>query len=1321
MKYLRIVILLMVISLLSACKKNNSDVIPEDYYNTSTLTNQHVNDIAEDKFGQIWIATDGGLSKYVAKRFANYFYDKNDTTSLPSDKVCCLFRDSKDRFWAGTNDGLCLYTDRDCFHRINSVSKNAAVSCICQNRKGQIYVVMGTRLCRYDDQYDVLQDIASVPENHSNNIMNIYCDYKNRLWIVCAKRLFCYQGKRMIARIELKAVNRNTSVAFDSKGRIWMVIDGKLKLLDTHVGKFVGLPKVFTENKFLHDIGYSNVSIIDANTISLFTAGGFASYSWRDNKVILPAGYTEFKKEVVYIKKIFVDSKKNIWMASNNHGFFLRQRNDKRFNNNNVIDEPLEGKSIISIMGNRKGNIYFTTVSDGFLKYNADSKQMNVLHASIPFQGFVNIIVYVDHNGYVWIADNHRYLYKCADNGNNLQILKKYEAPFILLSFIEIPNGDIYFAGYNTEVYRIRKNSENSEKLSFYSGKLVVLPTMMCLSDGTLLLGACEHDLLIYNSNSNRVKRIPFKHFMVNGELTTNCALEDNHHNIWIGTLGQGLYLMTPDHRIRKMKGVPCSDICSILQSGNGDIWISTSNGLSCYSKKNKRFSNYNETDGIGGNMFYDRSLFKSSDGTLFFGGGHGVTTINPKDWAKNDKPKLVFESLKIDNVNMKPSDGCIEKALNYNPIIYLKYNQRSFFISYAVIDYSKYSNYHYQYKIDGYDKNWVYDESDNGAYYSNMPSGNYTFRVRVTGNDSQTVLAETSIRLHVEQTVWLQWWAILIYLILLFFIIDIVFDTNHRMFEQREAIARAKREKEDEERINKMNMSFFTNISHEFRTPLTMISGPVRTLLIDKRLNGDAKQLLQIVEHSIDRMLRLVNQMLDFQKLESDAIRLEVADVDVVPCIKNITSIFSLNAEQKDIALTVSGADGPFRAWIDVDKLEKILTNFLSNAMKFTPAGGQIEVSLKSDGKGMLELSVSDTGPGIPEESQKDIFRRYYQVGNHKLYRNYGTGIGLYYAMRLAELHKGTILVANRPQGGSVFTLRVPMAENAYLEAEKKSATAIAEQQSVTSSVVTDVHLDMYRPDENTSESRFKVLVIDDDEEIVNYIRTYLTRHFEVVCKYDAKSAYENLESISPDLILCDIMMPGIDGLQFCRMLKQNIDYSHIPIILLTAKSLLNDQIQGLRDGANAYVTKPFQPEYLIALIQAQLRNIQSLRNMLVKATDTSKINSDVISNCDNKFMENLYKLMNDNISDVELNITRITETMHISRTKFYYKVKSLTGETPISFFNNFKLNKAAELLKDGRYNISEVSNITGFSTPSYFASCFKKRFGVTPSEFIE
>ena len=294
-------------------------------------------------------------------------------------------------------------------------------------------------------------------------------------------------------------------------------------------------------------------------------------------------------------------------------------------------------------------------------------------------------------------------------------------------------------------------------------------------------------------------------------------------------------------------------------------------------------------------------------------------------------------------------------------------------------------------------------------------------------------------------------------------------------------------------------------------------------------------------------------------------------------------------------------------------------------------------------------------------------------------------------------------------------------MAEDAYLEAEKKSATAIAEQQSVTSSVVTDVHLDMYRPDENTSESRFKVLVIDDDEEIVNYIRTYLTRHFEVVCKYDAKSAYENLESISPDLILCDIMMPGIDGLQFCRMLKQNIDYCHIPIILLTAKSLLNDQIQGLRDGANAYVTKPFQPEYLIALIQAQLRNIQSLRNMLVKATDTSKINSDVISNCDNKFMENLYKLMNDNISDVELNITRITETMHISRTKFYYKVKSLTGETPISFFNNFKLNKAAELLKDGRYNISEVSNITGFSTPSYFASCFKKRFGVTPSEYIE
>jgi signal transduction histidine kinase/DNA-binding response OmpR family regulator len=676
---------------------------------------------------------------------------------------------------------------------------------------------------------------------------------------------------------------------------------------------------------------------------------------------------------------------------------------------------------------------------------------------------------------------------------------------------------------------------------------------------------------------------------------------------------------------------------------------------------------------------------------------------------------------LKIHNQLVRPSaDGPIDAMLDCCKEVRLGHDENSFSLSFTALDYGEFERVHYYYMMDGFDKDWIDAGNTHTASYANLPSGRYTFRVKATDDTSDQIISdERTLSVDVEPAPVYTWWAWLIYFVLAAALAYYLYRNARRVVAARRAARQAQMEKEQELRTNQMNMSFFANIAHEFRTPLTMIAGPVGQLVKSDHLNANDKGLLSVAQRSIQRMFKLVNQLMDFNKLENDTLRLSVEVIDVVKAMNDICDIFMFNAKEKGITINRFGLEESLQAWTDGDKLEKILSNLLSNALKFTPRGGHIDVSLDVNDH-LVKVSVADTGKGIPENQLENIFKRYYQLDNQtKAIVNYGTGIGLYYSRRLAELHHGSLTAGNREEGsGAVFTFIYPMNEEAYTEAERKPLDGDANL-AVGADLKVEAPIESM-PAPQDEDDRPTILVVDDDTEIINYMRMLFSRDYRLITCLDADTALEEMRAEEPNIVLSDVAMPGKDGYEFCHEIKQDIQLCHIPVILVTAKITAENQVEGLNVGADAYVTKPFDPSVLSALIQSQLKNRDRVRKLLTNATTTEEEGVDnALSEQDRHFMEELYKLMEEELSNSELDVSRITKLLLISRTKLYYKIKGLTGETPSSFFRTYKLNRAAELLKSGKYTVSEISDKCGFSTQSHFSVVFKKQFGVTPTEY--
>ena len=1389
------------------------------------MSNKKVSCIAEDAQGHIWMGTFRGLNRYNVYEYHQYFAT-DDTTSLPDNQVTDLMRDSHGRLWVATVAGVALYTDQDRFQRIPTHIGSSNKQQFLETSTGRILLNLSSSLCAYDPQTERMQTVIPNLDAEGAYFLTCHTDPANQLWVVSARSLRCYDATTLELRDSIGLNNNPLYSYLHTNGDLWMAGDHKLVIYDTRRRQMKDVPAAISQHPklgratvtLIHPYGRTGLLLVTDNQGMYYynAANGTVTHQWESGFPFLPPLFR--------VSTLYTDSHDNLWIGSVDQGFKVIYSYKDRFSGNSPLGTMARGHSVVGMALDTVGHsLWLASLNDGLWRYDLDRQKVEVVplpHSLYDGEDPPQVeYIYVDREGMLWMNVGYGQVARCRYSQGRLQVV---EAPYIILPryFLEDREGTLWIATSTGNLYARRRGQRDFTTIRLVPlQRINFIPTMTLLDDGRILAAAFQHPIKIIDPTNWSITDLDvsaqdWQDCISRSVFIPVCSRQDSRGDIWIGTITNGLlHYDAQTHRMHRVEGLPCSDISAVEEDAQGGIWVSSLYGLSRWDRTVDRWTHYFEEDGTGGNQFSERTSCCLPDGTIILGGTHGLTFFNPIDVRTQRTIPLLFEDLKVHNRLIAPGgpDGCIDRHLAFNPTIHLTHRQNAFSISFAALDYSEHERVHYFYMLEGQDQDWVDAHNNREAYYANLPSGRYTLRVRITNNDQSIVEAENAIRVIIHPAPWQSWWAWTGYVLLAIAALWLLWRNAQRFRRARRATRLAQEEREQERRLNEMNMNFFANVSHEFRTPLTMIAGPVATLSESPRLAGDDRELLLIVRRNVDRMLRLVGQLLDFNRLQGDKLRLEVRRQDIVALTQSSVSTFATGARQKGIQLTTRGLVGTYLTWVDADKLDKILSNLLGNALKYTPKGGQVEVALDTSPTAVT-ITVSDNGPGVPDEEKEAIFQRYYQMENRGGGAfNWGTGIGLYYARGLAGLHHGTLTVSDRRaatatsssttsspapstaaastprpdtsapgvtnplgpsttisgQGGAVFTLVLPTADEAYTAAEKRPSALTQEQlypattpatapataptadattratappqaldetqagtspaspasaeegpSGAASEAVSEV---LSEPQEGalTQPDRKLILVVDDDTEVAFYLRTLLSARYRVCTCLDADAALQAMAHESPDLVLSDVVMPGKDGYQLCQIIKDDLSLCHIPVVLLTARVTVESQVTGLNTGADAYVTKPFDPSYLMALIGSLLANRDRVRTLLSQATEVDPRSHDALSPQDNAFMTDLYRLMEAELADNDLDINRMTSLLCISRSKFYYKVKGLTGQNPAAFFRTYKLNRAAQLIREGKYTIAEIAALTGWSTPSHFTSSFKKQFGVTPTNY--
>lgn len=1318
---------------------------------STDLSNSRVSAIAEGAQGYIWIGTFRGLNRYNVHEYHQYF-NTTDSTSLRDDQINDVFKDSKDRLWIATVNGVCAYTDKDNFRHIPINYMNQNGYQFVENKDGKLFLNMNHQLAELDKES--LEFNVPLPDFDLNYTycQRCFIDNSNKLWVANPVLLRRFNSNTLEVEDSVAVHGAPTHFFMQGERFIWMTGTGSMSLYDTHSRKYMSVPTAIKNHPVLSKAAVNYIHPYGTNGLLFCTMkNGIFLYSATDGTVVHQSeqGFP-FKAPNFRVNTMFTDSQKNIWIGSTDQGIVVAYSYRERFNPDNSLSMAFAGKTVTSLEMDMDANMWVATLTGELYVRNlregksTEIPLQSLLGSSYNEKSAIKDIL-VDDEGYVWLAaqSDHKVL-KCRYRGGVAIVEQSFSMP-APMTITQDNTGTMWVGGMWASQYVLhakRQSDKEFTRIEAFTFPGTFLSSIVQVDDNHVWASCFMEPIMQIDTRTWEVSRAPISEEDFNACIHKSVFIptqmtRDSQGDIWIGTVANGLWRWTrSDQRLQRMEGLDCEDISSILEDEQGNIWVGTLYGLSKYDRSVDKFTTYHKSDGLGGDEFYDSACCLQPSGYPTFGGSHGITAFNPVDLGVRRSVPLWFEDLKVHNKSASPFEGKnIDRLLSLCDEIRLRHSDDGFSISFSALDYNEFDRIQYSYKMEGYDSYWIEAGSNREAYYAHLHPGKYVFRVRISDNEKSVTETENSISVIVKAPWWGTWWAWVLYLLTAGVAVYVIIRVRNHIRDARRAVRRAEREKEQERRTNKMNASYFANISHEFRTPLTMISGPVTQLCMDPEITGEKKNLLHIVQRNITRMLSLVNQLMDFNKLENDTLKLQVSRTDVVSLLRTISEVFEVNAREKGIAFGLYGLEDNLLVWADADKISKITSNLLSNAFKFTKPGGKVELSLdvvpreeaaraftlsdKDTDSEYLQIVVSDSGKGLPEDKLEKIFERFYQLeSDTKGSYNYGTGIGLYFAKALATLHHGHIKAGNCSEGsGSVFTIILPVHEDSYREEEKCNAEE--NSQSIRYPLVVSDEYNVKENEEGVDEKK-KLLVVDDDIEVVHYLKSLLAPHYKVIYRFDADSALKTVREEQPEIVLSDVVMPDASGYDLCRQIKGDSQICHTPVILLTAKTTMDSQVQGLDSGADAYVTKPFDPSYLLALVKSILGNRDKLRSTLSNSTDTKKIEDDAsISPADKLFMTNLYKLMETELSNSDLDITKITEMLRISRTKFYYKVKGLTGENPSVFFKCYKLNRAKELILEGRYTVSEIADMTGFSTLSHFSTSFKKQFGVSPSEY--
>ena len=830
-----------------------------------------------------------------------------------------------------------------------------------------------------------------------------------------------------------------------------------------------------------------------------------------------------------------------------------------------------------------------------------------------------------------------------------------------------------------------------------------------------LLVGTFGKGVCVFDEDDKKLYNFTTDHSFPSNAV--NYMMEDSRKRILVATR-EGIIIFKDVSQpnvfvsFGAKEGLENTQVRAIQEDHDGYIWISTNGGISRLDEKNKRFYNYNYHDGIPMGDFMDGSTCITPDGTLFFGSQNGACYFNPRELSSpREVSPVTITQFFIYNKQTESRDTRLPVPIS-NRIVELPYNQNTFNISFNVLDYTQSSQVEFSYMLEGLENAWYSTQGDNQVTFRNIPHGNYVFKVKTRFRNQEWNENAAQLTVVIAPPLWLTWYAKLGYVILFIFALYALLRFYKRKLDLESSLEVERKQSLNKQELNEERLRFYTNITHELRTPLTLILGPLEDLLSDATLSPKHANKISIIHDSATRLLNLINRILEFRKTETQNRKLSVAKGDLGQLVQEVGLRYKeLNPNNKvNYHIHIETEDTEI--FYDADMITIILDNLMSNAAKYT-SEGDITLSLRSVEENQIkytEISVNDTGHGIDAEALPHIFDRYYQAKSK--YQASGSGIGLALVKGLSELHEGILKVESAVDTGTTFTLRL-LTENTYPNAIHAQHDMEKKPMDAEETTITDT------PTENHP----IVLVVEDNADIREYIRSSFTDIYEVITAKDGKEGWELAQARIPNIIVSDIMMPVMDGIELCKRIKEDMRTSHIPVILLTAKDSLQDKEEGYASGADSYLTKPFSAKLLHSRINNLLETRKKIASLLALADTQPKQESAVssLNKLDNEFLQKITQIIEENLEMEKMDIAFIADKMCMSHSTLYRKIKGLTDMSANEFIRKVKMRKGVELLMSGQYTISEIAYMIGFSSVAYFRQCFKDEYGMSPSDYVK
>ncbi len=1311
---------------------------PDD---SNAINSNIIFSVTEDLHGNIWIGTTGsGLNCFdpETEKFTEYRHVPDDSTTLTDDHIMHLFKDSKGRVWIGSLDGLTLLqpgakkADALTFLRLKLgfMSPNIVYN-IAEDRRGAIWIGTGFGLFQCVEHSDHEFDITRVRITDDVDPQEVTCiilDSQGGLVVGTYEGLYhqttpgdLHSFKRVSNTPDHRAL------IGDDHGVIWSGTNEGLLSFEQPRRNSPLVPKgIFTskvENPY--SLNHNVVKSLfkdNAGIIWIGTNGGGVNNFDPSRKKFMHYGLNLNRNGRNYrkIRSIFEDSDRNLWIGTEGGGLFGRSQFSTEYQEFQQAESSKNVFAIEEVVQRGEKYLFVGSGDRPFLRKLKVTAGM--IQSAIPVatdRGSIFALLQ-DAQQDLWIGTYNRGLLRWRyDPGKDAYSEVVFEA-----------TGES--GGLSNNI--IRKLMQDRK------GNIWI-----ATGDG---LNMIEADQVGEPQPTFRV----FRHIKDDRNSLSHNYIFDIYEStsgqIWIATFGGGLNKVEfrgPDKKayfIRYMEedGLGDNSVKSIEEDIDGNLWIGTNRGLTKFDPQRVIFQNYLVNDGLQGHEFLEGASCKTSDGTLLFGGVNGFNVFYPQQIADDrTAPSVTLTKLYVNNRAVGPSELVNHKVILSKPLsvtkeIELRYNQNDFSVEFSALAYTGSSHYRYAFFLEGYHDQWVEEDADQRhATFTNLSHGEYILSVKSCARNNVWSAQPTQLAITIKPPPWLTWYAYLFYALLVIFGLLLYRRYTIIGVHEKHELMMERMEREKLEELNQMKLRFFTNISHELRTPLTLIISPLEHILTKgKSITPD--KLLQHYHYMYKNskyLLRLVNQLLDFRKLDQGSLTIRVGEADVIDFILETTEPFQFVANKKNIVFRVV-YDRHFDAYFDPEVLEKILYNLLSNAFKFTPSGGEVVLEVKDTATGtrrqrstspLLEISVQDSGPGISRTKLRKIFERFYKDGSRAENKD-GAGIGLSYTKSLIELHRGSIQVENIREGGAHFRVWLPKSRSAYLKSEivrDQMAYFQLSSDPLDYMVVEPIVPASIEGGSGDVEELLPLLLcVDDHTDIRRFIRDGLASDFRIIDAEDGKSGYELALSSLPDIIVSDVMMPEMNGFELCHALKSNPFTSHIPIILLTAKTSDKDEIEGFETGADAYVVKPFK----LHVLKAQLLNIHLQRESLKKRFRNEVITepADVtVTSADEEFLQKAMAIIEEHMGDSEFNVEALVKEMHISRSKIYLKLKALTGQSSSEFIRTVRLKRAIQLLVQSDFSIKEVMFMTGFNSASYFSKCFKKQFGVVPSEYLK